>query len=1394
MKKSLHHFLLFLAACILLPCPVHALDAALFIPRSDAFWTTFASYTQTASNSIGLNIEVHDAKENPETMLNQADRVCRQGIDAIIFMNFQGIGESILQIAEKYKTPAFLVNTSFKVNTFAPRGKYPHWIGELTANDKQAGTLLARRLAEIAEKKGIKALNIFAFQGREKDIASILRMEGLKTFIVATDNAELVATEPANWDREQAKAIFRRVLLSHPQINVVWAANDRMAQGAAEAVRELEIEKPMVYGGINWGLDALRALDRGVIDIDVGGHIFDGALAAIMVFDYLNGYDFANEKMRFTSNMVTITRNNINKFNAIFVRPGMIDFRSLSKTHNPKRLQYNFDLNSIADRVEPAQASLTPEELEWIHQHPKIKVGNETDLPPFDFVENGKAMGYAIDFLRLAGKKMGLSFEFINGYSWDELMTLLRREEIHVLPVIAKTPNRIDFMEFTSSYMDAATAIATRANEKTIKEISDLKGKRLAVVKGYHYEESVIRTHPKVMIIQVNGFLEGLEAVLRDRADAFMGNEAVINYTVRQHFLSGLKVTDRTGMEDMDIFKFHMGVAKRQKVLASILDKGIQAVSSDEKQALFDRWINFRPLPERDSSPLQFTEKEQDFLNSHPIIRVGIMDAWPPFDFIDEKGRPSGIDVSYITALNRRLNNILKIVPGAWTHIYNGVKDRKLDVLMDITPKLSREDFFNFTTPYLTVPHVIVAPQNTPFLNNEADLQGKTLALEQGFGNVNYFRDHYPRVNIKEYRDTAFALDAVARGEADAYAGNRAVALYLLAKEIITNLKVHGRLEKEGSILAMGTRKDWPILRDILQKALDDISQEEKNDMVGRWVGVDQKGQKIPTMDLTPEEKLQFTARERAFIKEHPVLRLGYDIDWYPMEFSDNHGQFSGIAADYITRIEKLLGIQIKPLPPKSWQEMVKTAKAGELEILPSLVKTPQREQYLNFTTPYLNFPMVIVTREETPYLSDMSGLRDQKIAVVSGYVSHERLRDRHPELDLMPVTNVREGLMAVNRKKAFAFVGNMATISHILSQEGLSRLKISGETPYSYHLSMGIRKDLPVLTGLMQKALDAITQEERSDISRKWFSITYKRVIDYTLMWKVLAGALLIFLVIFFWNRKLSRLNHQLALAQKSEHQALISAESSNEKLLKANDRLKELDRLKSMFIASMSHELRTPLNSIIGFSGLMIQGISGTLSKEQKDNLNRIHKAGIHLLALISDVIDISKIEAGRIDVFPEEFSIKDLVEEAVATIKPQADAKGLTLSVETDTWPMMRTDYKRLLQCLLNFLGNAVKYSEKGEITLSLFKNLTDIEIRVQDTGIGIAPKDLPRLFNAFERLESRLRIKAGGTGLGLYLTKKIATELLQGTVRVESKIDEGSIFYLKIPTDLNTEVDK
>ena len=265
--------------------------------------------------------------------------------------------------------------------------------------------------------------------------------------------------------------------------------------------------------------------------------------------------------------------------------------------------------------------------------------------------------------------------------------------------------------------------------------------------------------------------------------------------------------------------------------------------------------------------------------------------------------------------------------------------------------------------------------------------------------------------------------------------------------------------------------------------------------------------------------------------------------------------------------------------------------------------------------------------------------------------------------------------------------------------------------------------------------------------------------------------------------KQEISGVEQIVAIARDISHLKAIQLS-----LTRAREAAESADRIKSMFVASMSHELRTPLNSIIGFLGVVLQGMSGELNLKQKDQLGRAYHSAKHLLSLISDVIDISKIEAGYLNVYKEKFELKQLLLDVEHAVQHLATDKHLILTIDCPAKLTLETDRKRLYQAVLNVVSNALKYTEHGKVKVTTTIKKDQLQIRVVDTGIGIAEADLLNLFKPFERAESRLKIKTLGTGLGLYLTRKILTQLLGGDIHVKSELEEGSTFTIQIPIKL------
>ena len=263
------------------------------------------------------------------------------------------------------------------------------------------------------------------------------------------------------------------------------------------------------------------------------------------------------------------------------------------------------------------------------------------------------------------------------------------------------------------------------------------------------------------------------------------------------------------------------------------------------------------------------------------------------------------------------------------------------------------------------------------------------------------------------------------------------------------------------------------------------------------------------------------------------------------------------------------------------------------------------------------------------------------------------------------------------------------------------------------------------------------------------------------------------------------SHMNHMSQeLHRLSEDQHRASLE-----LQRLNEQLQQASKAKSNFLANMSHELRTPMNAILGFVEMMLDEIYGEVPPHLREPLMDVQTNGKHLLRLINDVLDLSKIEAGRMELVLAEYSVQDVVETVRASLQSLALEKGLQFEAAVgNDIPLALGDGKRIMQCLMNLVGNALKFSKQGSVAVGVEQQGENLLYRVSDTGIGIPKEELENIFVEFQQLDTAITREFSGTGLGLNITKKFV-EMHGGRIWVESELGKGSTFFFSIPLRVN-----
>lgn len=530
------------------------------------------------------------------------------------------------------------------------------------------------------------------------------------------------------------------------------------------------------------------------------------------------------------------------------------------------------------------------------------------------------------------------------------------------------------------------------------------------------------------------------------------------------------------------------------------------------------------------SRDLELTQEELAYINKQPIIRVANEYDWYPYSFYANGA--SGFAIDYIKLLASKVDLEVEFVTDTWENLDIRFRAGYIDILQPAVKTPEREEKFLFSKKFMTMRTSLIAKRKNSEIVTLEDVVGKKLAVVKGITHIERIKKNYPEIEILEFATSKEVLEAVAFGVTDAGIEDYFTANYLINKEMLANLHVASKIDLElldNQSLHFVFKQSNKTLRDILDKALESTTSNELMRLRSKWLG------NVISKRETPSNTVSLSLEEKEYLEEKEVIKMCIDPDWMPLEMNED-GKHIGMSADYMSLIERKINIPIRMVETKTWTESIEYAKARKCDIYSLAMETPERKMYMDFTSPYLSIPLVLVTGMNEVFYPDVARIRGQKIGIVKGYAYGEILRVKYPDMELVDVANIQDGLKKVHKGELFGFIGTLATIGYSIQRDYFGVLKIAGKFDETWELGIGVRNDEPLLFSSLEKAIQAIDKSKHQEILNKWISIKYEKETDYDLVYQVLIFFLVLMGIGVLRHYQLNKYNAKLEVLSTTD------------------------------------------------------------------------------------------------------------------------------------------------------------------------------------------------------------------------------------------------------------------
>ncbi len=763
---------------------------------------------------------------------------------------------------------------------------------------------------------------------------------------------------------------------------------------------------------------------------------------------------------------------------------------------------------------------------------------------------------------------------------------------------------------------------------------------------------------------------------------------------------------------------------------------------------------------------IKLTLQEKEYLQNKKEITMCVDPDWMPFEMI-KNGKHIGLASDYIKIISKDLGTPITLVKtNTWAESIVKAKNRECDIYSMVSKTPSREKYMNFTIPYIETPIVIATKNNNNFTTDIKKIKDKKVGIVKGYSLIEIYKEKYPDINIVEVNSIKDGLSRVEKGEIFGYLDNSIVITTQIQQEFTGILQITGKFDTKLEF-GIASRNDEKELVTILDKAIKKIDEKTKIKILNDWIKVNngiEKDTSIKVKNITLNEN------EKQWIsKGHVVKIIAGKVPPYQMV---NNGKVEGISVDYIKYILDKNNIKYKFIPDigYKWKDTLNKVKNKDgIDLILSVYETKERSKYIEFTTQYEETPSVIFTRDNSSFVSSMNDLNGKTIASEIGFIKTKDIKSQYPNIKILDAYDTNEALLALSTGKVDAYIGNLTVGSYIIKNKNLNNIKVAAPSSFQNTTnSMGVRKDWSPLASIISKELKLMTSKQRNKIKNKYFNVKYEHGIsfEYLLKWifSILIVSSLIIYVILKINKHLK--NKVKEEIEKNKQQQLMMLQQS---------RLAQMGEMISM----IAHQWRQPLNSLAMLNQSIVLKFSrGKLNKEFAEYFKTNSNKQIQNMSkTIDDFRDFFKPEKEKV-----EFIINNVISDTLEMVKPIFSQNKIDINFDANKEFKTIGYPNELGQAILNIVNNAQdalieNNIENKQTTIKLKKNDTNIILTISDNAGGIPQNIIDKIFDPYFSTKD----EKNGTGLGLYMTKIIIEEHMNGKIKVEN-INNGAKFSI------------